>query len=116
VAEQGSHKPRVGGSSPPAATIYRRALEGSPDLSAQVDPYVPVVASPGEDLEGVWQLVVDLEGVAIRVLKVDAFLADVIDGSDDLDATRPERGEGLFQRLLALRATATAALARRGVL
>src|SRR5262245_39858979 len=48
------------------------------------------MAAPSEDLQSIGELVVDLEGVAVGVVEVDALLADMVDRPRDLHAAPPK--------------------------
>ena len=61
---------------------------------------VLIVATTGEDLQRIGPLPDDLQQVSVGIVEVDAFLADVIDGAQDLDALSPQSVIGVPQILL----------------
>src|SRR5262245_17893054 len=60
------------------------------------------MASLSEDRQSIGELVVDLEGVPVGVVEVDALLADMVDRPRDLHAALPKGRMRLPERRLAL--------------
>src|SRR5207237_3839164 len=92
-------RPRRG---PTPGRNLRRLAAPLRGLAVQRDGDVAVLATAGEDLQRLRQLVVNLERVAVGVVEIHALLADVIDRARDLDAVLAERSVRVLERGLGL--------------
>src|SRR5262245_65999328 len=70
-------------------------MGGSPStldarLVGEAQRLVLVAAPAGKDLQRIGPLPADLQQVSVGIIEIDALLADVIDGAQDLNALGPQ--------------------------
>src|SRR5206468_3596464 len=98
-----SDSSRRAGISPssPANPNSEGGRSGLRDPSFEHQRLVPIVTPLTEQFGRVRQLVVDLQVVAVGIVKIDALLTHVVDGAYDRHAMFLEGEVGVLQRLVA---------------